>query len=258
MHVLLKHFEDVKEPPVVIGALGGSGTRVVTSIVRDAGWWMGGRVIDATEDSLPMSAFLNRWFEALLDFPDVPPGILNQALADFRKATDAHREGIRHPDAPWGWKNPRNMWLVPFYAFVFKGMKFIHLIRDGRDMSLSANRFLLETHGPRLLGPEWMNNPVAAQMELWRIGNPRAADSAALLPPGHYLLLRYEELCSKPRETVPHLLNFLGVGQGMSEELVGKISPSDGIGRWRGVGGAEMAALTSQAKDELERFGYET
>src|SRR5438445_6978945 len=41
-------------PPVVVAAVGGSGTRVLVQVLRKAGWFMGNRVDSRSEDSLPI------------------------------------------------------------------------------------------------------------------------------------------------------------------------------------------------------------
>jgi hypothetical protein len=90
-------------PPVVIGALGGSGTRVVTRILRDAGRWMGGKLSASFEDSLPMRSFLHKWFDPLL-VGDASPQLIENARTGFSHAIAEHRQGIAHEGAPWGWK----------------------------------------------------------------------------------------------------------------------------------------------------------
>src|SRR5213075_2308208 len=56
-------------PPVVIGAVEGSGTRVMAQVLRKADWFMGQRVSSRNEDSLPMARFLTKWLKRLHDFP---------------------------------------------------------------------------------------------------------------------------------------------------------------------------------------------
>jgi hypothetical protein len=256
MFSLFKRTESITEPPVVIGALGGSGTRVVTLIVRRAGWYMGGRVHRKTEDSLPLRLFLNTWFDTLLDFPNLPMRAQQRALSAFRRAIARHRRGIPDPGTPWGWKNPRNMWLVPFYASIYPRLKFIHVIRDGRDMSLTNNLFLLRLHGDRLLGSGWKDNPEAAQIEAWAIGNIRAAVAGQNCTPGNYFLLRYEDLCLRPHETVSELFQFLGAAESLVDQAAAQVHPSSGIGRWRTQNAAALKNLGPSVKSALERFGY--
>src|SRR5437870_9741086 len=148
-----------------------SGTRVLAQVLRKAGWFMGQRVDSRNEDSLPIAWFLTKWLKRLHDFPNVDSRTLTKATSDFDRMVQVHRRGIPSWDAPWGWKNPRSMWLLRFLVDRFPQMKFIHMIRDARDMMLSENRYFLRSHGEWLLGPEWWRNPLTAQLELWRLGN---------------------------------------------------------------------------------------
>src|SRR5207244_4887745 len=122
----------IKVPPVVIGAVGGSGTRILAQVLRKAGWFMGQRVDSRNEDSLPIAWFLTKWLKSLHDFPNVDSHTLSKATSDFDRMVQVHRRGIPSWDAPWGWKNPRSMWLLPFLVDRFPQMKFIHMIREDR------------------------------------------------------------------------------------------------------------------------------
>src|SRR5207302_1402312 len=129
-------LDPIRVPPVVIGAVGGSGTRVLAQVLRKAGWFMGNRVDSRNEDSLPIAWFLTKWLKSLKDFPNIDNNILVGGRRDFERMLNIHRRGIPSPDARWGWKNPRSMWLIPFLADRFPEMKFVHVIRDARDMML--------------------------------------------------------------------------------------------------------------------------
>jgi hypothetical protein len=241
-------------PPVVIGAVEGSGTRVLMRVLRKAGWFMGNRVDSRTEDSLPMAWFLSKWLKQLIDFPNVDSRTLRRACHDFARMIQVHRRGIPSSDAPWGWKNPRTMWLLPFLVNRFPSMRFIHMIRDARDMMLSNNTHFLKDHGHWALG-EWWRDPKAAQLEVWRRGNKRAAEFGVRQLGGRYHVLRYEDLCQKPAETVSELLQFLGAPQLDVTPLIEGIRDRGNIGRWRRVGLPQVPRPELQA--DLEHFGYQ-
>src|SRR5207237_6686943 len=101
---------------------------------------------------------------------------LTNVTSNVYSMVKVHRSRIPSWYAPWVLKNPRIMWLLPFLVDRFPQIKFIHMIRDARDMMLSENRYFLRSHGEWLLGPEWWRNPLAAQLELWRLGNKRAVE----------------------------------------------------------------------------------
>lgn len=243
--------------PVVVAAVGGSGTRVLVQVLRKAGWFMGNRVDSRNEDSLPVAWFLSKWLRKLKDFPNLDGRTLAGARADFERMLNVHRRGIPSPVAPWGFKNPRSMWLLPFLAERFPKMRFVHVIRDPRDMMLSENRYFLRQHGHWILGSDWWRNPLAAQLELWRMGNTRAAEFGQQYLSDRYHMLRYEDLCQRPAETVTRLLQFLDAPRVEVGSLIEGIGDRGNIGRWRHADKPEVLELSQSVRGDLERFGYQ-
>jgi hypothetical protein len=244
-------------PPVVIGATGGSGTRVMAQVFRKAGWFMGNRVNPDNEDSLPIAWFLTKWLKTLKDFPNVDRDTFARADRDFERMLYLHRRGIPSPDVRWGWKNPRSLWLIPFLVRRFPELKFVHMIRDARDMMLSENIYFLRQNGHWLLGADWWRNPEAAQLELWRISNKRALEFAEQYLKDRYHMVRYEDLCRKPAETVSALMTFLGKPKIDIEPIIEGICDRGNIGRWRRNKTAKVFDLSLAAQADLQRFGYE-
>src|SRR5439155_6094781 len=87
---------EIRVPPVVIGAVGGSGTRVLAHVLRKAGWFMGQRVDSRNEDSLPIARFLTKWLKRLHDFPNVDSRTLTKATSDFDRMVQVHRRASPH------------------------------------------------------------------------------------------------------------------------------------------------------------------
>jgi len=242
----------------VVGAVGGSGTRVLVQVLRKAGWFMGMRLDSRSEDSLPMAWFLSKWLKTLKDFPNVDSRTLHKAHKDFDRMVQVHRRGIPSLKAPWGWKNPRTMWLLPFLVDRFPEMKFVHMIRDPRDMMLSDNTHFLKDHGHWALGNDWWRNPETAQLALWRLGNKPAVEFGEKYLGNRYHMIRYEDLCQKPAETVTRLLEFLGAARMNVGPLIEGIRDRGNIGRWRRTGTGTVANLGPDVLADLKRFGYES
>jgi hypothetical protein len=57
--------------PLVIGAMGGSGTRVIAHIVRHAGYFMGTN-LNISEDAMEFVAFYDRWINHFICTKEVP------------------------------------------------------------------------------------------------------------------------------------------------------------------------------------------
>jgi hypothetical protein len=246
--------------PIVIGATGGSGTRVIAAILRRAGYFFGTNLNDAI-DSQEFPQLYDRWINRYV-LRDIAPLFAEEEalmVADFRASIDRHRSTIPADDSPWGWKEPRNIYMLPFWDELYPAMKFIHVIRDGRDMAFSANQNQLRKHaGAVLRRPAGeVPDPLRSAL-LWAALNSQAASYGETQMPGRYLRVRYETLCSDPVNSVAQVFRFLGVdNRENAAELAGEISPAASIGRWRKMAdGSTLESIHSGIADVLQRFGY--
>ena len=93
--------------PLIIGATGGSGTRVLTCIAQHAGLFMGANLNHAL-DSRDTAAVVQKWLPPYLKHGTALPAAERQQMtAEFESALAEHRTGIPDARAPWGFKNPR-------------------------------------------------------------------------------------------------------------------------------------------------------
>ncbi len=212
--------------PIVVGAIGGSGSRVIVDLLTASGLYMGGQLDSRTGDSLPMRRYLARHFDRIIrdQSAETANAPSSAAPREFRRVMRAHRSGISSPDAEWGWKNPRSMWILPFLSRQFPRSRFIHLVRDGRDMALSTNRLLLDVHGDTILGVGRSGDTARDQLELWALGNTRAKADAKRLFGDRSLCIRYEDLCADPLPQLRRLLEFLE--RDLAAESIAKIARS--------------------------------
>ena len=112
--------------PGVIGATGGSGTRVLAAIAQRGGMFVGSD-LNRSLDALDFAAFFDRWAGR-----ELAP----EAAAELRALVA--RQHAEAEGRPWGWKEPRSVYLLPFLAAELPGLRFLHVVRDGRDMALSV------------------------------------------------------------------------------------------------------------------------
>src|SRR5919201_3318015 len=187
--------------PVVIGATGGSGTRVFARVARLTGLFIG-EDRNPAEDALPVAEYYDRWINPYLwHRRDLAP----DPEAEMRAELDALLERHRAPadGGPWGWKEPRSVYLLDFLARALPGMRFLHVVRDGRDVAFSKNQNQPRKHGPAFLGTESPepDAPLRA-IELWSAVNIEAADVGERVLGERYRRIRYEDLCADPEPTV--------------------------------------------------------
>lgn len=247
---LLRRGNPPRPPgPVVVGGVGGSGTRLLAQVLRELNYHLGDCLNEAMD---------NLWYTLLLRraelFPGLDPGAgreIDQALRLFEEATleglrgrptRAQRHLLRRaleqslpvsrdkprlaystlraspsPDLSrfrgWGWKEPNTHIHLEALARAFPQMKYILLMRNGLDMAFSRNRVQLERWGPRF-GVQLPDDPAAvpvAALRYWVRANRRAVDLGRRLLGPRFLLMNFDEFCREPGPGVERLLDFLGV-----------------------------------------------
>jgi len=170
--------------------------------------------------------------------------------------------------ARWGDKTPGYILHVPLIARIFPSGQFIHLIRDGRDVTLSAMAKWRHRFPERLYMDEFY------LIRSWVGAVRRGRAAGAELGPNRYLELRYEDLAEDPEGTLIRICSFLGedfhpdmlhhealaqrvIFSGGHVEVRDPVS-STRIGRWR----TEMTpfhlwAAARVAGDTIAELGYE-
>jgi len=247
------------KPPVVIGAMGGSGTRVVARLVQGAGVFIGTNR-NRAEDAMEFVEFYDRWINRYVGHDALPLSEAEQVAMtrEFRDCVARHRVAIPAPDVDWGWKEPRSIYLVPFFREHFPSLKFIHVTRDGRDMAFSRNQNQLRKHGEAVLGParDSLPQPVRSAA-LWSRINWAAADYGEAVLGERYLQVRFEDVCQNPKRAIERLYTFLGRrGPDVSAALE-LVIPPESVGRWRACPDPELIhAIETHAREALVRFGY--
>ena len=172
--------------PVVVGGVGGSGTRLIAAMLQRIGLHLG-RDLNSAADNLWFTLLFRRprWFDrsvhsggssdilqALGWFEDAMFGRLRAGVELDRFLGDAVEElvaqglepsfveerrrrfvqwGSIAPDdlAQWGWKEPNSHIYLEFLAQHFGSrMRYVHVIRDGIDLVRRGNHLQLVNWGP--------------------------------------------------------------------------------------------------------------
>lgn len=244
----------LKCDPWVIGATGGSGTRVVARILREAGVFMGEN-LNPADDSLDLSKFVDKWVPIYAQRSGNAPN-LAEMTRDFEQALGEHLLPLQDRSKPWGWKSPPSMYLVPFFHQQFSGLRFLHLVRDGRDMAFSANQNQLRKYGHAILSEEenrW-SLPVRS-VALWSRANLQAAEYGEKTLKQHYCRIRFEDLCREPGATVGRILEFFEV-DGDVAALAELPSAPGSLGRWREQDPDLLEQVHEVGRAALRAFGY--
>jgi hypothetical protein len=171
-----------------------------------------------------------------------------------------------------GDKTPRYVRFLPILHHLWSEARFVHIIRDGRDVALSAVNWRKSSNLARRF-PTWREDPVATAA-LWWEWNVRTGreDGSALVPDLYHEIL-YERLVSRPGDECEALCAFLGLPyddamvrfhEGREEEdanLDAKkawrpVTP--GLRKWRSqMPAGDVERFEATAGTLLEELGYE-
>jgi hypothetical protein len=240
---------------ITIGGIGGSGTRAVIRVLRQAGAYIGANLNRAMDNFDFQRHFMVEWLRPTLDHwvgrgPEPDVAAANRSFGHFMEIHVGRTE--RDPDVV-AWKHPRTIYCLPTLHRIRPDLRFIHLVRDGRDMVLSANQHQRDDLGPILLSPQEQQLSLQVQSQLvWARGNALVADFAEREMGGSYLQIRFEDLCFEPARMIGEILELAGLGE-VDEELMSEVSVPRSIGRWRQQ---ELEPPVPEFDEALRRFGY--
>ncbi len=110
-------------------------------------------------------------------------------------------------------KSPRNTLRVPYVHSIFPEGRFIHIIRDGRDVACSLVPGCGGDKWLHLKPPSWQKLFVQYQGAVrcalvWQESIRIALDDLAQV---NHLQVKYEDLVQTPREVAEKMLSFLGL-----------------------------------------------
>jgi hypothetical protein len=244
--------------PVFIGGTGGSGTRVVASLAEHAGYFIGTN-LHRSLDSLDMDRFCDTWLHRHLAAPGRILSSRKQAAMDrdLGRALVWHRSAILAADAPWALKHPRTVLMLPYLDARHPGMKFIHVVRDGRDMAFSHNTRQSDIYGDVVLPHADAGQSSAEKsMHFWARSNLQAKRFAETTLAKRYLCIRLEDLCADPETEIRGMFNWLGAGDEEAEAARAIVKSPKSIGRWRTESDSLVERITTIGAEALDAFGY--
>ena len=149
-----------------------------------------------------------------------------------------------------GEKTPDYVRHLPLLHALFPWVRSVHIIRDGRDVALSALEWAREGKGPGRMAL-WREEPVAVCALWWRWQVRTGRQDAESLRPGSYLEVRYENLVEGPEETLRSITDFLQLPFAREEMLgfnKGKVRHEKGLSvkkAWRDWRQLEFPATTN-------------
>jgi hypothetical protein len=173
---------------------------------------------------------------------------------------------------PWGWKDPRNTFLLPLWMELFPDAKVVHIHRHGVDVarSLRARR----QKQLKQYKHAWARRKLLYQLLLKQrgvSGSPRCATlkggftlwekymEEASKHLSRYsersIDIRYESLLNKPELEIERLAQFLGTSPQNSkiDRIRNSISPDRAFAYKED---AESCRFAIEVRERLEKYGY--
>jgi hypothetical protein len=232
---------------------------------RRARFSRGGRFfVDRFTDDLGRHESFPRWGLAI---DDVRGRLRAVSVNDYSEAIRqifalyAEARGKRR----YAEKTPINIMNIPLLATLFPESRFIHLIRDGRDVALSY------------LDTDFGVDTVPHAAIYWRRFVREGRRAGRRLGPARYREVRYEELLADPERTLRELCQFVDLPYAPSmleyperaNELMADVPhrehhtrlalpPTAGLRDWRrDMDGPDVELFEAIAGDLLDELGYE-
>lgn len=248
-------LENQSNSPVLVGGVGGSGTRVVTEVLMRLGFFMGGN-LNASNDYMGyglattlrkvLSTQSEEANEEMIKY-------IGHRLDQIELEMKSDMQDI-YLYRGWGWKVPGNFYLLEYANIHFSDLKYIHVIRHGLDMAFSSNQNQLNNWG-------WYFDidinelpPPVASLRYWIEANKFARNLGEKLLQQRFHLLSFDDLIMETKGTINALSEFLEVECTDIEELAGIVHRPNSLGRYR----QKNLAIFSKAEiDEVVGFGFQ-
>ena len=283
--------------PIVIGAIGGSGTRVVAELIKKSGCFIGSN-LNLANDNMDFAFMLTgdvAWLQSAFPFEPSSEEALNRLLLfeklyfnnlnfplDYYRVggvlgrhlkhwkvsgllEQPYRDRIRNfrglfknselaeilkLSDKWGFKDCYSIFLMEVLKNRYEKLKFIHVIRDGRDMAMSGNQQQLSHFGP-LFGIAPIPD-LSKSFDFWSRVNSWASDIGEKWPDEQYLRVKFEDLCNNPSSTIDNILSFTELKRPLNIDInqIPKLITS--MGRWQ----KQRHLFRNCDLSVLSRFGY--
>jgi hypothetical protein len=252
-----------RNSPIIIGGTGGSGTRAVQTILEVAGIFMG-RNLNISKDAMDFGPFLESSIDDIVSYnrtldyslADFPEAFIQKKLAALSAIASNYAKDIPAGAIGWGWKNPRSIYILPLIHALYPSCHFVHVVRDGRDMALSRNQIQLYKHYSALFDNSTAISEPLKSITLWSKVNGDMYHWATRNLGNHYHIIRFEDLCSKPEETITALLGNLGTTVTCNAALRACVEAPESLGRYTGLPLTLQHQLTEYGKAGLQLFDY--
>lgn len=260
-------MQENSHPPVAIGGVGGSGTRLIAEILLRLGYYIGGDLNQENDNlwftllfkRIEILQFTRQEFDYYVDlFLRRMKGITaftQREKLDIKRLALVDR-GQHNPDwlvdrvnsflSPssenwtpvcWGWKEPNTHVVLDRLIVSLPSLRYMHVVRNGLDMAHSHNINQLQLWGRSFLGLDIVPIDSRHALKYWCEVHRRILDIASDMP-GRFHLINYDEFCNDPGRGLGKLIDFLeiNIDSAKLRSLLRLVTPPPSIGRFRAYG----------------------
>lgn len=256
----------IKQPPVVIGGVGGSGTRLIAECVKQLGFFIGNDLNKAndnlwftllfkrtsiltttestfkslvallTEGMLGTKRFTTEQIQCLRQIASIERFSMSTDWLNQRANSLILENRIEKLDTRWGWKEPNSHIVVDRLNQHIKGLKYIHVMRNGLDMAYSHNQNQAHLWG-RYFVSESSDITPQYSLKYWCAIHRRIFKIGELMG-DRFLCINYDRFCMEPESEIKKLCNFLEVDVDsiLCTDFLEMIRVPDSIGRFKQFG----------------------
>ena len=260
--------------PIIVFNKSHSGSRLLARLLDEAGVFIGAHR-NESEDALPLvelvEAIVTRHFpdfSGLLCHPKEPSEIARLVA----ETLSAHLEG--YAGGPWGWKLCETTYILPVLAYLFPAGRFVHLIRDGRDVAFCNHVAPKQAYWQKVYIntdrlPFWNGLffgrhsrstyrlvPHLYNIQHWCNSVTLGRRFGSMLGE-NYCEVRYESLCSNFVAEARRVLQFAGITA--ANEVLTSLSMGVNaarVGRFRKESPLKVWQVTRRAAPLLSELGY--
>jgi hypothetical protein len=266
---------DCSRGPFVIVGRPHSGSRLLAKFCLDHGAFLGR---DLADEFLDSEGWYQRFVVPLIlssyfpDFSDaaLKPALWRLCLELFRETWPRYWDG-RASNQTWGWKYCETLFVMPLVKRLFPSARFLHIIRDPRDVCLCDDGYFQLTRS-NVAPPQWSPAPVNGQDSSYRtfcsaitFGQPGvqnwngiSLDDPLAVSQNRFLLqaqcwltcvtqarllgkrfgrdyceVHYEDFCLAPESAGPRVLEFTRLPASRSLAWFRSCVRTDRIAKWR-------------------------
>jgi hypothetical protein len=259
-------------PPVVIFNKSHSGSRLLARFAQDQNIFIGAQLNESL-DALPFLPLIEHVvgsqypaFHVLRQAREWPRDLLH--LIDT--ALDAHLVGHRTAQ-PWGWKLCETTYILPLIATLFPDARFVHLIRDGRDVAFAdhvapelpfwrrvyfGTDAIASWRGMPLDHPAYLRASYLYNAQHWQESVRLGRDYGVMLGTA-YREIFYEELCRHPERVGREFIEFLGLSvDDAALAATARAARTSAVGKFKSQPRRRQRRVQRLIEPTLLAFGY--